>query len=296
MISVVTGATGYIGHNLTKRLLAKGETVIAIVRNASNVDKLTTLSGALSLCPEHEIDATLDFVRDAPFTVFHLAGQFSGNNYAYQTAVDDNLMPGVRLLDALTERRPACFVNAGSYWQFSSDGAVQPNSEYAAAKQAFQEILAFFAYQHRVPAPTTVLFDVYGPEDRRGKLIETLTTWDSETIIDMTNGEQLLDLIHIDDVVDALLAAAQIKEPGHCQYFAGSNQRRSLRSVVTMIEELRGITLPIRWGARPYPDWQIFDPCPAAPPPFGWQAKITLKAGLSHIIEGQVEQHQGLLT
>ena len=99
----------------------------------------------------------------------------------------------------------------------------------------------------------------------------------------MSPGEQMIDLVHIDDVVAAFLIAAERILNGqvtaHEHYGVCSGDALSLRELVGKIQEVLGKPLPIKWGGRPYRAREVFRlwKGPLLP---NWNPKITLAAGL----------------
>ena len=75
-------------------------------------------------------------------------------------------------------------------------------SLYAATKQAFTDLLVFYAEVEGLAVHTLELMDTYGPGDPRAKLIPFLLRAGAEgTTVEMTDGTQLIDLVHVDDAV-----------------------------------------------------------------------------------------------
>ena len=107
-------------------------------------------------------------------------------------------------------------MNTGSYSQHYGGRAYSPVSLYAATKQAFQDILQFYCEVRGLRAVTLELPDTYGPDDKRPKLFSLLdrVARSGETL-QMSPGEQLLDLLHVDDVVHGYEVAADGLLSGH---------------------------------------------------------------------------------
>ncbi|CAG9610681.1 hypothetical protein [Pseudoneobacillus rhizosphaerae] len=80
----------------------------------------------------------------------------------------------------------------------------------------------------------------------------------------MSRGEQLIDLVYIDDVVNAYLIAAERHYNGQCgkkEAFAISSENPiPLKEIVRTYEELIGKTLPINLGKRPYRNREVMIP------------------------------------
>jgi nucleoside-diphosphate-sugar epimerase len=100
------------------------------------------------------------------------------------------------------------------------------------------------------------LMDTYGENDPRPKIVRTLMTLEAnEGEIQLSPGNQFVNLLHIEDVCtglytacENLLSGVQSSEP---QYLI-SPHFITLRELVEQIELVRGIKLPVRWGAKPY--------------------------------------------
>ena len=162
-------------------------------------------------------------------------------------------------------------------------------NHYAATKQAFEALLAFYAETAALRAVTLRLFDTYGPGGRRQKLFRLLATCAREgTELAMSAREQLLDVVYIDDVVQALLLAAQrvlsAQAPAHEIYAVGSGQPRPLREVVEQYGRACGRPLRVQWGARPYRPREVMVPWAAGRPVPGWRPRVGLEEGLRRML------------
>lgn len=290
MRALVTGATGYIGTFLCRALIIQGWDVQALVRPTSDLSRLP------SSVVTHSLDH-LDLVRLCaeikPDVVFHLAAQVTPDNNAELSPaiLHGNLDLGVNLLEAIVAASPHCrFIHTGSYWEYDAAGNVAPNSLYAAAKCAFATVLDWYVRRYQLQSAKLVLFDVYGPDDPRGKLwgrlIESIRT--SENLA-LAEGEQILDLVHVEDVVAAYLAAAlsDLTAGTLAIYNVATGKRMSLRQIVALLGEVVGQAPQVNWGGRPYPAHQIMVPLAADyfPAPPHWQPRWTLEAGFRQLLE-----------
>jgi nucleoside-diphosphate-sugar epimerase len=179
------------------------------------------------------------------------------------------------------ERRPA-FINAGSYWQFDSDGSFAPNSLYAATKQAFEDILKYYQQRHHIPAVTLVLYDTFGQDDVRPKLWQHVIASSKGTELSLSPGEQMIHLVHIDDVVDAFILAASCVSDGtltSLRYTVHSSHPRRLRDVIERLDAEADLQLRLHWGGIPYPAMQIMTPYVGEPLP-RWSDRIDVAAAL----------------
>jgi nucleoside-diphosphate-sugar epimerase len=296
--ALVTGATGFIGSHLVTRLLAEGWTTAILVRPRAHQH-----DGEPAVAV-HEYDATIESVRKAvaesrPDVVFHLASLFLPAHEPAQVKrlVDSNILFGAQLLEAMTVQGARRLVNAGSYWQHYRDRPYDPVCLYAATKQAFEAILAFFVNARYMSAITLTLFDTYGPGDPRPKLLPRLQAAAAEgRALQMSPGEQLLSLVHIDDVIAAFLLAADRllsgAVAGSSNYVVNADLPISVRELVKVFGEVCGRTVDVEWGARPYRPREMMAPWSGGVRLPTWKPKIPLEEGLRRLapaVEGHPE-------
>ena len=104
----------------------------------------------------------------------------------------------------------------------------------------------------------------------------------------MSSGTQLIDLVHVHDVVTAFLAAAELSGPsfeGDTEVFAASSgNARPVREVVELLGRVAGRPVPVYWGARPDRDDEMLVPWRAGPPVPGWAPAVTLDQGIADLL------------
>lgn len=287
-VALVTGGTGFLGAHLVNRLIHDGWHVHVVSRRppADGPGVRYHRSGDAMAA----WDALLQSVR--PQVVFHLATLFVAEHRADQVdeLIDTNLKLGCRLLDAMDRAGTRRLVNAASTWQHREPGSPDPHpvNLYAATKQAFEGIVDYYAELRGLSAVSLRLFDTYGPQDRRPKLINLLLRLSADAPpLALSAGEQRLCLVHVQDGVEALMAAAAhtaSASSGHARLGLGGVPQRSLREIVALLEALRGQRLPVQWGARPYRVNEVMLPWHALHPLPGWQPRIRLEEGLAALV------------
>jgi len=299
--ALLTGATGFIGNHLAKKLLREGWQVHLVIRESSDVGKLESLPGLSKL---HQHNGTTDGMIKImqavrPNVVFHIASQLTATHVPkeVESVILSNILFGTQLLEAMIHANVRYFVNTGTFWQHYEGKEYNPVDLYAATKEAFQAILRYYTECTPIRAITLKLFDVYGPGDTRNKLFHLFekTHQTGETLA-MTPGEQYLDLVYIDDVVEAFYHAAELLRSSEGRvledsYAVSSSQRIRLKEVVTTYERLSGRRLNIHWGGRAYRAREIMKPCKGKALP-GWKARIDLETGIRLMLS---ESNEGTL-
>ncbi|HEX9504879.1 MAG TPA: NAD(P)-dependent oxidoreductase, partial [Acidimicrobiia bacterium] len=184
------------------------------------------------------------------------------------------------------------FVNVGTAWQHVDGAGYRPKNLYAATKQAFEDVLRFYTDRDLLRAVTINLYDSYGPLDHRAKLLGALLrSLQTGDVLSMSSGIQLIDLVHIDDIVRALFlagdtaAAAPVPAADGGPFALSSGRPRTLRELVDVIGDVAGRPVPVVWGARPDRAGDMLEPWAAGPPVAGWTPEISLEQGLAAMLE-----------
>jgi nucleoside-diphosphate-sugar epimerase len=296
-VALVTGGTGFVGSNLIRRLISKGWRVHAIVRPNSDLKELTTCADEISLHVHDGSTEDLLKIMSAvkPDVVFHLVSLFLSGHTPKDVArlIQSNVLFSAQLVEAMNENGIKNLVNTGTSWQHYENKEYNPVNLYAATKQAFEAILQYYIEAKAFKVITLKLFDTYGPNDPRPKLFHLLEkTASTQEPLAMSPGDQLIDLVHIDDVIDAYLLAAKYVQTdahtGHRKFAVTSGKPIKLKQLVQKYSEVTGKAIPVEWGARPYRPREVmvtWDKGELLP---GWISKIQLNEGLSECNKNQL--------
>ena len=285
---LITGGTGYIGSRLVEHLIQLDWTVHLIVRSSTQLGALDHIKNQIT-CHTYngDINGLVQIMRAVkPEIVFHLASLFLPQHQPkdVERLIQSNVQFGTQLLEAMRETGVKQFVNTGTSWQHHLNISDRATNLYAATKQAFERILDYYTEAHQFAVATLYVFDSYGPNDPRKKLISLL--WENaqgQTTLDMSPGEQLIDLVHVDDLVRAFVVATQeqLLKPGqHKRFGLSSGRVMSLKALAELFSTSCGVELKINWGARPYRDREVMTTWTTYTPLPNWAPEISLEQGL----------------
>jgi nucleoside-diphosphate-sugar epimerase len=298
---LITGATGFIGSHLGERLCANGAEVHAVFRDefSQGIDRARWWRADLA-----DFDAVERLLNEVkPEVIFHLASHVSGNREPSLVipTFRSNLASTVNLLVGARKIGCSRFILTGSLEEPNfSDAQDIACSPYAMAKWAGSAYARMFHELYQLPVVIVRLFMVYGPAQRDlSKLIPyvILSLLKGEAP-KLASGSRDVDWIYIEDVVDALIAAAQAENVEGCTTDVGSGVLVPIRAVVERlvalinpkIEPLFG-TLPDR-AREPIRTADIA----ASRVVLGWQPRTSLAEGLQRTVEWYAhhfpEQHQ----
>ncbi len=286
---LLTGASGYLGSNLAARLVAEGAAVCALLRPTSDREALRRkgVLDALRIVPIDEAGAFETAAADfGPDSIVHCAACCEGGDDPATAArlLEANISFPTRLLAAASRLGVERFVNTGTSWQNSDSELFRPFNLYAATKQAFEALAEHYALAG-LDVTTLRLFDVYGPDDPRGKIVNLLKrTVGAASPLDMSPGGQFIDLVHVDDACEAFVAVLLTPTArGSRVYGVSSGAPLQLRDLVDLFERVRGVRCEIRFGGRPYREREVMMPNRSYPSVPGWAPKIDTAVGLAAI-------------
>jgi nucleoside-diphosphate-sugar epimerase len=294
-VALVTGATGYIGSAIVGFLIQKDWKVYAVSRLESDSYLLERQVSSERLSLERydgSYESLLSImVSSKPDIVFHLASCVSNGSTIQNidSMLESNLKFGVYLAQAMQECGVKNMINTGSYWQYFNGDGYDPLDFYAATKEAYQTLLQYYRNVHGFSIINLILYDVYGPNDPRKKLLNSIrNAFNGAFILDTSPGEQKIHLVHVTDVARAYQIAAQIllnsKKPIFYSYSVCSDKLITLKQLVETIEGILGVAVPVNFGGRPYREREILEPW-SGERLVGWVPAVTLERGLEEIFK-----------
>ena len=253
------------------------------------VERLATISDIRETGPETtDITETLKSAR--PDIIFHLAATYiPGAGPADISALaTGNIELTARLCEAACAAGCATIVSAGTAWQNAAsppgDDTPAPNAVYAVTKQAADELIDHYVRAAGLRAVTLNIYDSYGPEDPRRKFLTVLAEAAAEgETLRGTPGDQRLHMVHVDDIVDGFVHAANLlvsKDVGSRDSFTlPSAKSVTLRTLAETWQNATHTSLNIEWGALPERPGDVVTPWDRTPLP-GWTPRINLEDGL----------------
>lgn len=259
MIAMVTGAAGFIGSTLSRRLLADGHEVVGVdcltdaydvELKSRNLDGLIDHDGFQLVCAD--LSRTMPWsVLQQVDVVYHLAGQASvtrswGTRFTDYTA--NNITATHELLTACVDAGLRRFVFASSSSVYGN-AAVQPTAEtvlprpispYGVSKLAAEHLCLAFHREMDVPVTCLRYFTVYGPRQRPDmgihKLFRAAATGERFGV--RGDGSATRDFTYVDDAVEATYRAGLGDWDGVLNI--GGGNPVSLAEVIERVQAIAG--------------------------------------------------------
>ena len=285
--ALVTGAAGFIGAPLCRRLLEEQVEVHGTSRVERAGDAITWWRADLrdaAQCAE-----VMTQVR--PDVVFHLAGSVNTSRelVAVQETLSANLLAAIGVMSAAVEHGSPRVVLAGSMEEPGADEPEgYPGHPYAASKVAMTAYAKMFHALYHLDVLELRIFMVYGPgETQPAHLVPSvIRELLSGAAPPLTSGRRRIDWVYVDDVVDALIKAARSDIAGRV-LDVGSGERTSVREIVEHLGRLIDPAIELEFGQLPdrqleHERYARVDETAAM---LGWRATTPLDEGLRRTVE-----------
>ncbi|HPF53759.1 MAG TPA: NAD-dependent epimerase/dehydratase family protein [Eubacteriales bacterium] len=257
--AIVTGAAGFIGNRVVRTLLSHDVQVIAIVRKNKTVpDNLTDLPVRRVECDINNYDTLADTILDRDVdAIFHLAWQgVIGPDARNQNVQIMNLSGTLQLIDAGHSLGANTFIGAGSMHEAESLIEMADDKPISNLGYMYKGAKIAAHWMGKAKAGSLgmrffwPLINTYGEGERQERLLNMVIghILCGETP-SLSDGFQIYDFVHVDDVAEALYLIANKGVDG-TNYVIGSGNARPLREF--LIETAR-IANGLRMGDSEIP-------------------------------------------
>ena len=272
---LVTGAAGFIGSNLAKRLLTEYNdlTVIGfdsitdyydVSLKEERLQALDAFGSRFIMYRNNLADkAAVEevFVKYKPQVVVNLAAQ-AGVRYSItnpDSYIESNLIGFYNILEACRHHEVEHLVYASSSSVYGSNKKIpystddkvdNPVSLYAATKKSNELMAHAYSKLYNIPSTGLRFFTVYGPAGRPDMayfgFTDKLVKGDTIKIFNYGNCKR--DFTYVDDIVEGVIRVMQhaperatgedgLPIPPYCVYNIGNNQPENLLDFVTILQE-----------------------------------------------------------
>ena len=266
MRCVVTGAGGFIGSSLARRLLEDGAEVTGVDALLDNYDpgmkrenlaRLTGLPG-FEVCeaPLQDLDLESLFVgRDCVFHLAALPGVRSSWGDTFAEYAAHNVHATQVVLEAALRAAVPRVVYASSSSVYGDSRELpmresareMPYSPYGVTKLAGEHLARLYHRNYELSTVSLRYFTVYGPRQRPDMAIQRFlaAAGQGRPITVFGDGEQTRDFTYVDDVVEATVRAARLGRPGAI-YNVGGGSTVTVNELIALIERVTGRQIDVQ--------------------------------------------------
>ena len=308
---LITGCTGFVGSNLTKKLVEKGFNVYGLIRHASKRD-LESLDGVLEkirliqgdLNEYHSVCSALKSTD--PQFVLHL-GAMTPVRLSFEDPfpfISINFQGTVNLVHCMLEKAPKARLLYASTaevygWQDKTPtpetALLKPASPYAVSKTAADQYVQMAINVYDLKATILRPINTYGRRGERGFFVEYL-------VANMLKGDSVFigapdsvrDYMFVDDHVNAYLKCIESEKAVGQVFNISPGNPVTNKEVTNLLTKLIGFRKKIIFGSYPPgypqrpaqwdPDYLALDSARIRKY-LGWRPTVTLQQGLQKTIE-----------
>lgn len=288
---LITGGTGYIGSNLGRKLVDEGDNVIFLIRKSSSLKYIEDIKSKVNIIyyEDNVENLAARLSENKIEIVYHLASLYITEHKSneVEALINSNILFGAKLLEAMKIANVKKLINTGTSWQHYNGEEYNPTNLYAATKEAFEDIIRYYNEGCGLKSITLEIYDTYGLGDKRGKLLNKLKELSNTgEALDMSKGEQAIDLVYLEDVLQAFTTAGKALEGNikNERYGVYSGRSISIKELVEQYQNLSGKKININFGGREYRKREVMSPNYNLKKLINWECKITLEEGLLKFI------------
>lgn len=292
---IVTGASGFVGANLFKALIAEREDVYGLVKYEKGW-RLNNISDDRIMAVDlNDSAATKNLVASIkPKTVFDCVS-YGAYSFEQDPALiyKTNFQSLVYFINELSKYNISAYIHAGSSSEYGLNSAAPledapciPNSDYAVSKVAAAQYLHFMGKDKKFPAINLRLYSVYGPLEDSSRLIPNIVHHGlKKKFPPFVNPNTSRDFVYIDDTCAAFILAASKIHPD--LYGESFNIGSGIKTTIADLAKTTKTTFSIKndpvFGAMEGRAWDLSDwysDSTKAKDFLSWQAETSLQAGL----------------
>lgn len=268
---IVTGASGFLGGHVKLRFERAGH-VVHTLKNLSNFATVSEWSRyAVEILKAIDLKAIINVG----------ASQVGGDELAEICDLTNSNVVAPAFFASYLQRANAGaqLITMSTSWQYNSKGEFEPFNLYAASKAAQDCYLTHYAL-NGLKITSLVLFDTFSKEDNRKKIHSLIRdAVKNGEALDMTSGEQPINLTHVEDAAEAIYRAFELREcdstvsAGLIRWAIKSPTTIKVKDLLTYVEKDAALS-KIRLGARPHRDrerFAIYEDIPIVP---GWNPTV----------------------
>lgn len=297
---LVSGANGFIGSHIIKRMIEEGARVSIIVRESSDLWRIVEQLPYVNIIKGDMKDEEIvqkAVIASKPDYVFHMAAygvDFRQQDYA--EAAKSNILGTINLLNAI-RMTGGCtkLLYSGTSMQYGNKEGIitekmrlTPSNIYGSTKAAATMIAHQIAAENDISIITLIPFGVFGENEGSHKFFPhiILSILNNEDV-DLTSCEQYRDYCYIENIVDGFLLAALDKKHNNAMFNIGSGSIYQLKYYVDMIFKLMNTKQKANYGALEYRKNDLWCPEPDVSEimdKLKWEPRISLEEGLQRTI------------
>ena len=256
---LIIGGNGFLGRRIVETLLNDGHEITAVVRGFDNNE----FSDCLYMSGDQLLQLALQ--QEMLFDVIvNVAMKRSSRAVPItdEVILDLNFTQPLNLIHGLA-RKETLVVNFSTYIQNFGGVKGATVEKYGAAKELLSQSLERDALEGGYKVIDLYLFTLYGPKDRSSHLVPLLIEAAcSGRSVSLSEGNQLMNLLYIDDAIRTLTSVLTMKTQIYSRFFCWEPRYLTVKELVSEIEDTLEVKMDVQWGVMPYVGHEMFKAWP----------------------------------
>ena len=214
------------------------------------------------------------------------------NKTSIKNLLDSNLYSSILFLhEAVKNRNFKGYVSFGSKFEFDANLNYKPLNFYASIKHANDYFLKYFSEKYNISTVSLKLFDTYGSDDKRKKILNLLlNSYKKNKTLAITAGNQYLDFVHVGEISFLIkkicIDIKKNKLKGFNMFTVSSKKPIKLKSLVNNLKSILDRNLSVKFGGKKYRSNEPMIPIKKNKNYPGWKTKKDLMTEVKIIFDG----------
>lgn len=304
---LITGAAGFVGSALAKRMIENGDEVVTI-DNLSTGEEKNIPEGVVFIKGDCQDESIIETLENHKFdAIFHIAGQSSGE-VSFENPVYDlqtNTQSTLLLLNLAKKINCAKFIYASTMSVYGDNeneyvdenSPTNPKSFYAVGKLSSEKYLKIYS-NLGINTVALRLFNVYGPGQNLKNLKQGMVSIflaqaiTDEAVLVKGSKDRFRDFIFIDDVVDAFLAVLEKDKKGFSLYNVSTGVKTRIGDLVEEILKNIKKNIPVTYkGSTPGDQFGIYGDSESLSKETNWRPKVQFSKGMKKMIDWAISSN-----
>lgn len=252
--AIITGAGGFIGGALTRRLLSEGYTVYGIDINEKALERFTGYPAFYPVCADLEDGDIAGKLPESADVVFHLAlkGTMGAQDRMNADLQISNISAAVHFCRSVIGQCER-FIFCSSSYEFLRNRKDKriPMCFYGSAKRAAADMCANIAFRDGKDFNKVIFTNTYGVGDRSSKAVNTMIRkMLARESVSLIEGNDPNDWVYIDDTVNGLYAVLEKGTPFET-YYIGHREITTFREKIVAMRDVLCPNTTLHFGEMP---------------------------------------------
>lgn len=279
----IIGSNGFIGKNLKNHLSKKKEFTVF------------TFSSYKKLKHNWSNKVTNEIIKKKPDLIINCSASqlLTEDKKSILNLLNSNVYSNIFFLnEAIKNKNFKGYITFGTKFEFDAKRNYKPLNFYAATKHANDLFLNYFSLKKKIVTISLKLFDTYGLNDQRKKILNLLLdSYKRNKVLSTTAGNQYLDYVHINEICQLInkisIDIKKKKLKGFKVFTVSSKKPIKLKTLIKKLKIILDKKLKVKVGALKYRETEPMTPVKNTINYPGWKSKYNLMREIKKIFDGK---------